>query len=521
MATNIYDYEKNFTKNKGGDKMKVDVNPYPNLNAQQKRNINSAYNAKKSGIISEKQYSDNLKKNGVNSGYLNPSANFPKEFKREKSSLENSYNFSKNKSIKSVSPEPIKTPSLTPKRLKVPSEKLEQDRLRNLTGEYNLDKVAPQKLENSIKLKNKTPDDYYRERFDDLRKERERIDEAFGPKTDFSISNFENNYDKMNEEEKGMLIHKMQLEFNRQGYRDKDGFSLKTDGIYGNKTKGVYERYIKDNQDDYKEAIDNKKRFSTSVEQSFITPEEKPQITFASLKKEPNEVAQYTSQKNEKESDIPKTPKFYLQNFSPEIYYSYEEFDNPEDVKKRAENTKIIKKADNVIKDNAEFIKKAAKEYGVNPGILGACIYAEHVLNVDTLDSLTDVFAGNRGVDTSIGVSQVKLSTAKRMEDLGYMPQIKSSADGSLASFLKADINTKRVKALQDPETNIKYAAAYLKYFQDRWKEVYPEIDGRTAILATLFNQDEKKSPHRTPQPNDFGRFARNNYFHINRLLGI
>ena len=29
--------------------------------------------------------------------------------------------------------------------------------------------------------------------------------------------------------------------------------------------------------------------------------------------------------------------------------------------------------------------------------------------------------------------------------------------------------------------------------WQDRWKNEYPEIDGRTAVLATLFNQEEIK----------------------------
>ena len=197
MATDIYDYEKTFTKNKDGDKIKVD---YPNLTDEQKSNINSAYNAKKSGIISEKQYTDNLKKNGVSSGYLNPSSNFPKEFKRDKSSLESNYNDIMNPQKEKSYTQPM----LNPQMSKIPSEKLERERLRNLTGEYNLNKVEPQKLENSIRLKNKTPDDYY-----DINKPyniaKKRIDEAFGPKTDFSISNFENNYDKMNKEEQGML----------------------------------------------------------------------------------------------------------------------------------------------------------------------------------------------------------------------------------------------------------------------------------------------------------------------------
>ena len=65
------------------------------------------------------------------------------------------------------------------------------------------------------------------------------------------------------------------------------------------------------------------------------------------------------------------------------------------------------------------------------------------------------------------------------------------------------------------------YAAAYLKYFQDRWEEQYPEIDGRTAILATLYNQGEKRPPHANPEPNDFGKFARNNYWYVKELMDI
>ena len=77
------------------------------------------------------------------------------------------------------------------------------------------------------------------------------------------------------------------------------------------------------------------------------------------------------------------------------------------------------------------------------------------------------------------------------------------------------------VQKLSDDRTNIEYAAAYLKYYQDRWKEAYPEIDGRTAILATLYNQGEIKPPHANPEPNPFGIFARDNYYHVRDLLGL
>lgn len=76
---------------------------------------------------------------------------------------------------------------------------------------------------------------------------------------------------------------------------------------------------------------------------------------------------------------------------------------------------------------------------------------------------------------------------------------------------------------LFDNETNIEYAAAYLSWIQDIWKEAYPRIDGDTAILATLYNIGEygSQGPHPDPQSRPFGDFARENYYHVKELLGL
>ena len=89
--------------------------------------------------------------------------------------------------------------------LHIPKEKKEQERLKRATGGYNLEKIAPEKIKEHLRLKEKTPDDYY-----SLSVPRKELDErlnkeAFGPKTDFSVWNFENNYDKLNKEEQEML----------------------------------------------------------------------------------------------------------------------------------------------------------------------------------------------------------------------------------------------------------------------------------------------------------------------------
>jgi len=174
----------------------------------------------------------------------------------------------------------------------IPEEKKERERLMDITGAYNLNKVNPSELQKHIRLENKTPDDYH-----DVNQPyhiaKKRIDEAFGPKTDFSISNFENNFDKMNKEEQAMLTYKMQKEFNKIGYTDFNGEKLKEDGIYGNKTKSVYEKYKKDNKVDYDNVIATKTRVATINQPEFATLKETPQTN------EENNLILYSMQNNE------------------------------------------------------------------------------------------------------------------------------------------------------------------------------------------------------------------------------
>lgn len=174
-----------------------------------------------------------------------------------------------------------------------------------------------------------------------------------------------------------------------------------------------------------------------------------------------------------------------------------------------------IKRATKAISDNAAYIKEAAKKYGVNPAILGACIYTEQYWNYNWIDVLTDVPAYWH--DTTVGVAQVKISTAKALEDCGYIevtkPIVGQSADSSLS---REELICEK---LTYPKTCIMYAAAYLKYFQDRWKKFYPTIDGSTAVLATLYNQGEVKPPHSNPGSSPFGVFARANYENVKKIL--
>ncbi len=186
-----------------------------------------------------------------------------------------------------------------------------------------------------------------------------------------------------------------------------------------------------------------------------------------------------------------------------------------------------------IITRNKDAIKNAGAYYGVNPAIIAACTFTEQITNVNAFDSMTDVPLYS--ADTSIGIGQVKVSTAKMLEDNGYIQKTEYSHSFSAVSgHIPYEVQVwyapaygyvtgSREKAIAHRLTveseNINYVAAYLRYFQDRWKDVYPEIDGRTAILATLYNQDELFLPHNNPQPNDFGIDAKNEYYYMRQLL--
>lgn len=84
---------------------------------------------------------------------------------------------------------------------------------------------------------------------------------------------------------------------------------------------------------------------------------------------------------------------------------------------------------------------------------------------------------------------------------------------GNTEDYQKSMINPQPISTGSVVETPFRLAT--------NWKDAYPEIDGRTAVLATLFNQGERKPPHPNPVPNDFGKQAKKEYYYMRQLLGL
>jgi hypothetical protein len=185
--------------------------------------------------------------------------------------------------------------------------------------------------------------------------------------------------------------------------------------------------------------------------------------------------------------------------------------------KRKSKATKIIVKYSKEIKD-------AGKKYSVDPAIVGGCIYAEQKRNVNFVDTLTDWVGFYGVIDTSIGIGQVKVSTAKMLEDEGYVSKTKSTDGGwdvPLVGFVHGTRTMSIAKRLENNKCNITYVAAYLKYWVDEWKLAYPKIGKSPAILGTLYNLgDNARKPHKKPQPNEFGKYVKKKYKYVKKKIG-
>ena len=144
-----------------------------------------------------------------------------------------------------------------------------------------------------------------------------------------------------------------------------------------------------------------------------------------------------------------------------------------------------------IIRENSEDIIKYAEMYNVDPQVVAACIYVEQTENVDWKDSLDSVIAVTIGLDTSIGIGQVKVSTVRLLEDTGYVE--KTTSTWWEEKFFHISRTDKIAANLENDEKNIRYVAAYLRFMMNRWENEYPDIDDDIVIQGTLYNRGHEK----------------------------
>ncbi|MDP3015158.1 MAG: hypothetical protein Q8N28_01970 [bacterium] len=146
--------------------------------------------------------------------------------------------------------------------------------------------------------------------------------------------------------------------------------------------------------------------------------------------------------------------------------------------------TKVEKRAANIIQNYASIIKNAANKFNIDSVMVGAVIYQEQATNVNFIDTLTDYIGGLLHLNTSIGIGQIRVKTAEHLEK--YYPELDSCCQNTW--FI--DYNMVRVERLKDPLTNIRYVAAKIHL-----------------------------EPHAYPEANEFGKGVEKNYDKVKKLL--
>ena len=151
-----------------------------------------------------------------------------------------------------------------------------------------------------------------------------------------------------------------------------------------------------------------------------------------------------------------------------------------------------------------QYILEAGQEFGVDPAMVATAIAVEQANNVNIFD-LADVPAGLIGVDTSIGVGQVKISTAETVENANYIEKSQNHWD--------------RVWRLTDRKTNIRYVAAYLAYVRDIWIQQFPGFERHPDIWWTVYNTG-RLNAHPNPAPGLLGAEANTFYAYYSWRFG-
>jgi hypothetical protein len=173
-----------------------------------------------------------------------------------------------------------------------------------------------------------------------------------------------------------------------------------------------------------------------------------------------------------------------------------------------------------VLKQNADVICKAGELFNVSPRIVASVIFVEHALNVTWVDRDVDPLLAQYDINVSLGLGQVKINTAKWIEELLHDSTSRYFLGEKYSLLLP--LSTSRedlVKRLLIPSCNAKYIAAVIAMIQHRWKEAEVDIRNEVDILATLYsagvvNDDgfEKRPPHENPKSNRFGKIAEEFY---------
>jgi hypothetical protein len=156
----------------------------------------------------------------------------------------------------------------------------------------------------------------------------------------------------------------------------------------------------------------------------------------------------------------------------------------------------------NRIDPRSEDIFDAARQFSIDPYLLGAILIDEMARLLPFEPMIDALQGGMAGKNTSVGIAQVKLATANSLIREGlYNP----NPDDKALPFKRLNDGA-RIYLYQyviQPRHNVFFSAAFIRSLIDEWKNSV-DLNNRPEIIATLYHQGHVK-PHPTPAPDERG----------------
>jgi hypothetical protein len=177
-----------------------------------------------------------------------------------------------------------------------------------------------------------------------------------------------------------------------------------------------------------------------------------------------------------------------------------------------------------ILKNHSPIIISTSETFNISSRLLASVIYADRRMNYNLLDNALDKSIAMKGRDNSIGIAQVKVSTANWIERQIHNPNsayyLGEEFERLIPNFSSRE---ETINNLSDSVLNLTYASAYISMIIKRWKNSGFDISDKIEIVATLYNLGSMKRngaerlPHNNPSPNEYGIAAL--YFYESDLL--
>lgn len=145
-----------------------------------------------------------------------------------------------------------------------------------------------------------------------------------------------------------------------------------------------------------------------------------------------------------------------------------------------------------LVVQNTSIIKQAAKEFNIDPYLLGSIVIDESV-RLGAFEEVRDSFFLQLvGRNVSVGIAQLKLETANGLIKGEFYNPNPEDKKLPFIDQLRNDDRRYLYQYVSPPKHNLRFAAAFLRSLIDEWKSIL-DISKRPEVLGTFYSLSHQK----------------------------